>query len=218
MKSLQEIKKMKTWDEQARAIDDRKRELIKRSSMQHLANVEWSSIKSQREWDKAQKTAVEDYLSGKFFMDRLGGWKENDPQIVATLLYMRSSSIIELELETVPELMLLDLALITYYQILRFHGLAGDINWFIDLEFFLQEPPIKYDNYGRPDGIKTEDRINELVDNVIPLIDRLQRMFQRNLKAIRDLKRSNIILNIGQVDQMNLGEKQVNLSNQDDKS
>ncbi len=212
MKSLAEIKNIKNLEEQARALDERKRELIRRSSHDYVAGLEWDSIKSQEEWEKAQKSAIEDFLSGKFFANKIGRLRNTDPQLLAVILYLRKRWIIEYELKTAPELLLLDFALMCYFHILRLNSLSGNLTWIAELEFFETKHPLKYDRHGYPTGFKSEERLKELSEKIMPLVDTIHRMFLRNLKGMRDLKRSNVVLNIGQVNQMNLGEKQVNLT------
>ena len=51
-------------------------------------------------------------------------------------------------------------------------------------------------------------RLSEVLQ---PALDQYNRMFIRNLKALRDLRRGNIQLNIGNIGQMNIGDKQINV-------
>ena len=46
----------------------------------------------------------------------------------------------------------------------------------------------------------------------MPLIERFNQMFLRNLKALRELKVSPINVNIGQAGQVNVAQQQVNVA------
>ena len=95
------------------------------------------------------------------------------------------------------------------------NNIMSSIEW----DFFALDPP-KFelrDEWGkRPYGQRTDKgvaeemahRLNEVLQ---PLLDQYNRSFIRNLKALRDLKRGNILLNIGNVGQMNIGDKQINV-------
>jgi hypothetical protein len=75
--------------------------------------------------------------------------------------------------------------------------------------FGLDEPRVKYDERWRPQGWLVQDYLQRLSEELFPQLDRLNRMFLRNLKALRDLKRANVELHIGQV---NIGKRQVNIA------
>ena len=70
--------------------------------------------------------------------------------------------------------------------------------------------PFKYID-KKEDKAKAERLAYKLQEILQPTLDQYNRMLIRNIKAIRDLKRGNILLNISNVNQMNIGEKQVNL-------
>ena len=56
-----------------------------------------------------------------------------------------------------------------------------------------------------------EELAHRLTEVLEPTLEQYNRMFIRNLKALRDLRRGNIQLNIGNVGQMNIGEQQINV-------
>lgn len=210
MKSLDQIRKIKSPEKMQKALDERAEELMRRCDWDHLSKIEWASIQSQDDWEEAKKSALKDYFSGKFLVNSIGGAKNNRPTLVAVLLQLRLAWIEEYELTTIPEFFLLDFALISYYHFLKTNRVIGNLEWIANLEFFEKEnPKLKYGRDYKANGFSAEDRIQEMTESLIPSLDRFNRMFLRNLKAIRDLKRSNIALNVGQI---NVGEKQINIS------
>ena len=54
-----------------------------------------------------------------------------------------------------------------------------------------------------------------LQEVLMPLVDRFNQMFLRNLKALRELKVSPINVNIGQAEQVNVAQQQVNVAGPD---
>lgn len=213
MKSLKEIRKIKPPEKLQKALNERAEELMRRCDWDHLSKIEWASIQTQDDWEEAKKSALKDYFTGKFLINAIGGAKNNRPALVAVLLQLRLAWVEEYELTTVPEFFLLDFALISYYHFLKINRVIGNLEWIVNFEFFEKEnPKLKHDKNYQVNGFSAEEHIEKMTESLLPSLDRYNRMFLRNLKAIRDLKRSNAILNIGKVEQLNVGERQVNIS------
>lgn len=212
MKSLNQIRTIKSRAELNHALDERAKELMDRCDWAHLSKIEWANIKTQDEWNEAKKSSLKDYFSGSFLVESIGGAKNNRPALVAVLLQLRLGWIEEYELTTIPELIVLDFALLSYYHYLRVNDVIGNLEWVVNLEFFEQEnPKVKYDKHYSPKEFSSEEHVKKMTDALLPSLDRFNKMFLRNLKALRDLKRSNMVLNIGNVNQLNIGEKQINI-------
>lgn len=212
MKSLNEIRHIKSIQELNHALDARANELMKLCDWEYVSKIEWASIKTQDEWNKAKEESMRDYFSGRFLIEMIGGARNNRPALVAVLLQLRLGWMNEYELKTVPELVLLDFSLVSYYHFLKTNFVVGNLEWATNFEFFDQEnPKVKVDDKYNVKGFSAEEHIEEMTNSLIPSLDRFNKMFLRNLKAIRDLKRSNIILNVGNINQVNIGEKQINI-------
>lgn len=212
MKSLDKIKTIEKVEDKVDSLEERAHELHKRGSMRHLADIGWAKITSKERWEQASSKALEKYLQGTFFIERLGRGRETDPEFMATLLHLREQWIKDYALETIPELLLLDCALVSYYHFVRTNSVIGNLEAITEDEFFFRESPrLKWEGQSQIDGFWVDKHVDALVERFQPMLDRFNRMFIRNLKAIRDLKRSNQILNIGSVEQVNIGEKQVNV-------
>lgn len=211
MKSLSQIRNIKSTEELNKALDERANELMQHCDWENLSKVEWATIKNQDEWNAAKQNSLKDYFSGKFLIESIGGAKSNRPALVAVLLQLRLGWIEEYELTTIPELVVLDFALLSYYHFLKANNIMGNLEWASSFEFFEQDnPKLKLDKKYNPKEFSSEEHINKMTESLIPTLDRFNKMFLRNLKALRDLKRSNAILNIGNVGQINIGEKQIN--------
>lgn len=213
MKSIKQIREIKSTEERMTALKERAREISRRCNWDYLSKVEWADIKTQDAWEEAKKTSVVDYYTGKFLIDALGGAKNTRPHLVAILLQLRLAWIEEYKISTAPELILLDFALLSYYHFLRANYVINNFQWVINSEMFDEEgPKLKYNShFTKIEGFSSEEHIQKMSELLLPSLERFNKLFLRNLKALRDLKRSNAILNIGNVSQINIGEKQINI-------
>ena len=95
----------------------------------------------------------------------------------------------------------------------------GDMEALIDHDLFVFDPPTqKIKRQGNElvaDGLAVEDQVKALQTQLLPVIDRFNVMFLRNLRALRELKQSPIQVNIQQAGQVNVGQQQVNVQGSD---
>lgn len=101
----------------------------------------------------------------------------------------RRALIAEWEITTAAETMLVDLAVLSYYHAFRVQRWIGDLALHIEHEFFGQDA---FATNGRErDGRQeraVEERVRRLSEQLMPLLDRSNRMMIRNLKAIKELR------------------------------
>ena len=110
----------------------------------------------------------------------------------------------------------MDFALVNYYRFLRANWIIGNFERVAEFDFYGEEnPKLKTDRLFKVTGFSAEDHIQKMIDSLQPSLERFNRMFLRNLKALRDLKKAEGILNITNIGQMNVGEKQVNIGKAD---
>ena len=126
------------------------------------------------------------YISGEFFLTNLSLFFEVTPELALTIYHLRQEWITQYELNTVPELLLLDQAMLAYFHTIRLNN-----------EF---------------DGFVAEDAVKQLQERLMPLMERFNLMFLRNLRAMRELKTNPVNINIGRAGQVNVGQQQVNVS------
>src|SRR5262249_3585279 len=94
----------------------------------------WGSIRSPEEWQAAREDARQRYQSGRFLLERLGAERFLDPQLMATLWQLRQSLIEEFGTESPAMTMVIDLAVMTYYNAVRIQGWIGDLALVIEQE------------------------------------------------------------------------------------
>jgi hypothetical protein len=101
--------------------------------------------------------------------------------------------------------MLVDLAVLSYYDTLRVQGWIGDLAVHIEHEFFGDDAFTEMARKGhrRADRLAVEERVRRLSEQLMPLRDRANRLMIRNLKAIKELRQGQVpAIAIGRADQV----------------
>jgi hypothetical protein len=176
----------------------------------------WERVESEAAWLDLCDTAVQEYQSGRFLIERIGAERLLDPGLMATLWMLRQELLRGLQVRTAHEYLLVDMMLLSYHHLLRFNGWIGNFALLIEHEFFAQESPTAKHNrrYGRPydfgrDGLQVEGFVQRVGEQLLPLMDRAQRMF---IRALRELRRSpSAGVAIGQAGQVNVATTQQNI-------
>ena len=169
----------------------------------------WHEARTPEEWENTCREAAKDIQSGAFLIEKLGARRFLDPKTMATLLSMRTSLIKEHDPVNAAHMMLIDLAIVPYYNALRMQEWIGNQSLVVERELFGQEPLDLA--YGNADGTKIEETIDKLGNQLLALQDRASRMMLRNLKALHELKRSPApSVSVGNAGQVNIGQQQVN--------
>jgi hypothetical protein len=177
----------------------------------------WGTVKDQAAWEGVVQQAAADFANSHFLIDRLGAERYLDPPLMAVLLTLRRRLIDEHGATTAAELMIIDSAVLSYFHLLRVNGWIGNLAQWLESEFFRTTAPsvrLK-EHYGcsQVRGLRVEEVVNQLVERLMPLLDRSNRMMLRNLKALRERRQEPTpSVSIGTVAQVNLGGPQVNLA------
>jgi len=162
-------------------------------------------VRSEEDWMRVFEESREEYESGGFLLDRLGAERFLDPKLIATLLSLRQSLIAEWGRTTAADTMLVDLALLHYYNAIRVQGCIGDWALHIERQFFGQDAfAAEGQERARAEKRRSvDDHVRRLGEQLMPLLDRTNRMFIRNLKAIKELRQGQVpAIAIGRADQV----------------
>jgi len=198
---------------QAARDRDRQRALqIRRNARATFRAMEgWHRVDSEEDWLKVCADSQEQYNSGQFLLERLGAERYLDPKLMATLGSLRQTIIAEWGITT-AEMMLLDHALLGYYNALRVQGWIGDLSLHIEDEFFGQDALVENGlrPVRRPDHrFSFEEDVRRLSEQLLPLSDRANRMLIRNLKAIKELRQGTVpTIAIGRAEQVTVTNQQ----------
>jgi len=204
--------------EYERRVAERHTRLMTDARAAYRAMDGWSTVKSREDWEQAVANASEEYQRGAFLIDQLGAERHIDPTLTAVLLVLRRRLIDEHDARTAAELMLIDLAVISYYHTLRINGWVGNFAGLIEHEFFGKEGPSAklQQRYGRGSheiqGLRVEDYIHRVGEQLLPLLDRCNRMMIRNLKGLKTMREGPMpSVNIGNAGQVNVAANQANV-------
>ena len=204
--------------EYERRLAERQDRLV-REAQPLLRSIDgWRHIESPEDWDRTVRETDQGLQDGKFLIDRLGGARHIDPELMAALCILRRHLIDESGANTAAELLMIDATLLSYAHMLRINAWIGDLAVAAEEEFFGRASlTAKLDRrYGRNAtvrGLRVEEIVQRLSEQLMPLLDRSNRMMLRNLKALKEHKRPTAPnLSIGQAGQVNVGSQQVNVS------
>ncbi len=199
------------WEERKRKA----RELVDSGWGYHRAMEGWGKVGSREEWEQTLAVAGSDLHRGRFLIETLGAERYLEPEVVAVLLTLRRSWIEEYGAGTAPELMLVDSAVMAFWNQMRAQRLLGNLFTSVEREFFARESPsAALEGYYGKEAIRyrVEDLARKLSEDLQPLLDRANRMLIRNLKALRELRAANVTVNVNAPSQLNLAERQVNVA------
>ena len=166
---------------------------------------------------KVLARAAESYVNGEFFLTNLSLFFEVTPELALTIYHLRQEWITQYELNTVPELLLLDQAMLAYFHTIRLNKEVANMLALFENNLIFADPPhvkIKKENglSNAFNGFVAEDAIKRLQERLMPLMERFNVMFLRNLRAMRELKGLALNVNIAQAGQVNVGQQQVNMA------
>jgi hypothetical protein len=203
--------------EYERRISERRRKLTHDARAAFRAMDGWCRVKDADDWHEMVRKAADDLEDGGFLIDRLGAERYLDPELMATLLVLRRRLIDEFGGESGADLMLIDVAVLSYYHTIRIDGWIGNFACLVEHEFFGKDGPSARfaDRYGRHStkiqGLSVESHIDRIGEQLLPLMDRANRMMLRNLRALQTRRQPpSAAVNIGNVGQVNVAHQQVN--------
>jgi hypothetical protein len=200
----------------ARQADHRQYQELRKNARATMRAFEgWGQIHSVEEWQTTCEDARQRYQSGRFLIERLGAERFLDPQLMATLWQLRQGLLEEYGTASPAVTMVIDLAVMTYYNALRTQGWIGDLALSIEQELFAEESlKLKVrQQYGvQFDGFAVEEHLRRLKEQLLPVFERVNRQLLQNLQALhRSRPDASPLLAIGRAGQVNVAQQQVNL-------
>ena len=200
-----------------RALAERQDRLA-REAQPLLRSMEgWNGIESAEDREQTVRKADTGLQDGSFLIERLGGARFIDPELMAALYVLRRHLIDESGANTAAEMLMIDTVLLSYAHMLRINGWIGNLAVAAEGEMFggaSLTAKLKGE-YGRDAtvrGLGVEDLVERLSEKLMPLLDRSNRIMLRNLKALKEHRRAPAPnVNIGRAKQVNVGQ-QVNVA------
>jgi hypothetical protein len=163
--------------EYKRALAERQGKLVQEAQALLRAMDGWSRIETPEDWDRTVVKADEDLVGGAFLIERLGGARFVDPELMAVLLVLRRHLIDESGANTAVELMMIDSALLSYAHMLRINSWIGNLAVAAESEFFgraslTAKMAREYGRNANVRGLKVEELVQRLAEQLMPLLDR----------------------------------------------
>ena len=217
-------KAAKAWEEKrvamTRQTQEARRGLVeeeaRRRAFRHLDEV---NLRKPEDPPNILDEAVEQYLNGQFFLRELSLFYEVNPHLAMTVFHLRQAWIQQYDLKTVPELLLLDQAMLAYFHVIRANKEIAKLFSLLEESMFTYDSPLE-SVFTRPKGKHVvsyvgAEHIRKMQEELLPVIERFNVMFLRNLKAMRELRADPVQINIGRAGQVNVGGQQENLHEED---
>ena len=156
-------------------------------------------------WEAAYAKAHIDYASGQFLIQRLGADRQLDLPLVATLTMLRRELLDGIENPSAGDKMMADGAVLAYRNLLRVQAWIGSTSLVVQPELFGQEPLVA--SHGYAESMVIERRVEQLQQNLMPLLDRAQRMMIRALDRLEARRSGKSIgnISISSAGQVNVG-------------
>ena len=139
-------------------------------------------VQRAKDWAKMLEKAGDEIGNGRFIVRCLGAERFLDCETVAVLLSLRQNLIGDLKSASASNIMMIDTAVISYYNFIRVQGWIGSLCLVTERELFGQEPLNEF--HGSQVGDRLEEQLRRLAEVMMPLQDRAHRMMMRSLASI----------------------------------
>ena len=147
-------------------------------------------VRSPQKWAEMLEAAGDEIGNGRFIVRQLGAERYLEPETVAVLITLRQNLIADLPRVTAAEIMMIDAAVMAYYNMLRTQGWIGNLSLVVERELFGQE--LLNAHHGERTAEHIENTIRRLNDVLLPLQDRSTRMMMRTLEVLRSASHRSI--------------------------
>jgi hypothetical protein len=143
---------------------------------------------SLRENGKSLEQAGDYIGNGRFIVRYLGAERYLDAETVAVLITLRQNLIAELQRPSTADLMMIDAAIVAYYNMLRVQGWIGNLALVVEGEAFGRRPLNEVHGPSLAEDMRRE--LSRLTDLLLPLQERCHRMMIRSLSLLtkRDVR------------------------------
>jgi hypothetical protein len=139
-------------------------------------------VRSLADLQDLLEKAGDEIGNGRFIVRCLGAERYIDAGTVAVLLTLRQNLIAEIERPTTADIMMIDTAVVAYYNFLRVQGWIGNLSLVFERELFGQAPLNEI--HGPTSGDRLRDELERLAEAILPLQDRCHRMMIRSLERL----------------------------------
>jgi hypothetical protein len=199
------------------ALQRKRERMFQRAQAMHRASGGWVDLRSGlADWQQTAEAAEADYDDGHFPFEQLGAAYYLSPEQAATILMLRQRLLDDLGGKpTASEAMLIDLAVVSYWNFMRVQGWVGNSALWLEREYFGHESP--YVRIERKQGriiaatLDADKAFDRIAEQMVPLLERASRMVVRHLAALKAQHQGPApSVNVAAAAQVNIGQQQVN--------
>jgi hypothetical protein len=140
-------------------------------------------VRTTQQWAQMLEEAGDSLDNGRFLVQQLGAERYLDPEMVAVLITLRQNLIADLKRPTTADIMLVDSAVLAYYNMLRVQGWIGDLSLVFERELFGQASLNEL--HGERVGDMLREELRRLGEVLLPLQERAHKMMLRSLDRLR---------------------------------
>jgi hypothetical protein len=140
-------------------------------------------VRTPEKWAEMLEKAGDDIGNGRFIVRQLGAERYLDPETVAVLITLRQNLLADIPKPSTADMMMVDAAIIGYYNMMRTQGWIGNLSLVVERGLFGQAAP--QDNIHGPEKVEEiEKNLGRLAETMLPLQDRAHKMMARSLAAV----------------------------------
>lgn len=139
-------------------------------------------VRNTKKWVEILEKAGDEIGNGRFLVRYLGAERYLEPETVAVLITFRQSLIADLPKARAADIMMIDAAVVAYYNMLRVQGWIGNLSLVVERELFGQDPLSEI--HGETVGRRLEEQVRRLAEVMLPLQEKAHKMMARSLSAV----------------------------------
>jgi hypothetical protein len=139
-------------------------------------------VRSPQQWAEMLEQAGDEIGNGRFLVRMLGAERYLEPEIVAVLITLRQELLAERRRITAADVMMVDTAVVAYYNFMRVQGWIGNLALVVERELF--GGSALSDIHGTETGERLRQELQRLGEVLLPLLDRTQKMIARGVARL----------------------------------
>jgi hypothetical protein len=192
---------------------DRGRAVIQAAQRSWAAMDGWDRLQTPADWEALRAQTVEDWESGASLITMLGGERYLEPERAALCLMLWQDFLTTYQPAGPAEYLVVAMAVVGFDHFLRVNSLVHNLAARLEYAFFSLErlqTTSAAGERGGPPTLVAEQQARALTTELVPLLDRLNRLVLRNLQALRALRPDGLALTVQNYGQVNVAALQTN--------